>query len=87
MDIGEVKAKYGDRVAIVGNIDLDYTLTRGEPAEVDAEVKARIKAAGPGGGYIISSANSLTDYCKLENVYAMAAAVKKYGKYPLALDD
>ena len=52
------------------------------PAEgVDAEVKERIAVAGKGGGYILSSANSLTDYCKLENVQAMANALKKYGKY------
>lgn len=86
MDIGQVKRQYGNRVAIVGNIDLDYTLTRGTPEEVDAEVKERIRIAGPGGGYIISSANSLADYCKVENVWAMAAAIKRYGAYPIQLD-
>jgi hypothetical protein len=30
---------------------------------------------------MISSANSLTDYCKTENVLAMAEAVRKYGAY------
>ena len=40
-----------------------------------------MKAAAGGGGYIISSGNSLTDYCKIENVRAMAEAVGKYGKY------
>ncbi|MDI6812299.1 MAG: uroporphyrinogen decarboxylase family protein [Desulfitobacteriaceae bacterium] len=83
MDIGKMKREYGQRVAIVGNIDLDYTLPLGSVDEVDAEVKNRIMTAGPGGGYIISSANSLTDYCKLENVLAMSEAIKKYGKYPL----
>lgn len=83
MDLAAVKRAYGDRVCLVGNIDLDYTLTLGTPAEVEAEVKARIAAAAPGGGYILSSANSLPDYCKVENVLAMAAAVKKYGTYPI----
>ncbi|MDA8229564.1 MAG: hypothetical protein M0T74_18050 [Desulfitobacterium hafniense] len=83
MDIGRMKKEYGKRVCIVGNIDLDYTLPLGTEEEVDAEVKNRIQTAGPGGGYIISSANSLTDYCKLENVLAMSKAIKKYGKYPL----
>jgi uroporphyrinogen decarboxylase len=44
-------------------------------------VKERIEVAGKGGGYIISSANSLTNYCKTENVWAMSNALKKYGKY------
>jgi uroporphyrinogen decarboxylase len=83
MNIKEVKEKYGSRVCVVGNIDLDYTLTLGTPEEVDREVKERIAVAGKGGGYIITSANSLTDYCKTENVWAMSRAVKKYGSYPL----
>ncbi len=85
MDIGRMKREYGDRVAIAGNIDLDYTLTLGTPEEVDAEVRQRIATAGPGGGYMVTSANSLTNYCKTENVLAMARAIEKYGKYPLRL--
>ena len=81
MDINQVKARYGHRVCILGNIDLDYTLTLGTPEEVDKEVKEKIAALAPGGGYIITSANSLPDYCKTENVLAMAQAIKRYGKY------
>ncbi len=83
MDIGKMKKEFGPRVGIVGNIDLDYTLTLGTEEEVEAEVRNRIQTAGHGGGYIISSANSLTGYCKVENVFAMSRAVKKYGKYPM----
>jgi hypothetical protein len=81
MDIGRMKTEYGSKVCLIGNIDLDYTLTLGTAEEVDQEVKERIAVAGKGGGYIISSANSITDYCKTENVWAMANALKKYGKY------
>ena len=86
MEIKRVKTEYGNRICILGNIDLNYTLTLGTPEEVEKEVKERIAVAGPGGGYIISSANSLTDYCKPENVWAMAHAIKKYGRYPLDLN-
>ncbi len=86
MDLKTVKDLYGHRVCLWGNIDLGYTLTRGTPEEVDAEVKQRIKEAGPGGGFILGSGNGLPDYCKPENVWAMAKAVKKYGCYPLNLD-
>jgi uroporphyrinogen decarboxylase-like protein len=81
MDIGRMKTQYGSRVCLIGNIDLDYTLTRGTPDEVETEVRERIALAGKGGGYILSSANSLTDYCKTENVRAMAHALQTYGKY------
>jgi uroporphyrinogen decarboxylase len=81
MDIGMLKQKIGDRVCLVGNIDLDYTLTQGTPAEVEAEVRERIATVGPGGGYMISSANSITFYCKLENVRTMIAAIRMYAGY------
>ena len=81
MDIEAVKRSYGDRLCLVGNIDLHYTLTQGTPEEVEAEVKRRIEIVGRGGGYMISSANSITSYCKIENVWAMVEAIRKYGPY------
>jgi uroporphyrinogen decarboxylase len=81
MDIEEVKRLFGDRLCLVGNIDLHYTLTQGTPAEVEEEVRQRIEVVGKGGGYMISSANSLTSYCRLENVRAMVGAIRKYGHY------
>ncbi len=83
MDLKTVKELYGDRVCLWGNIDLNYTLTRGTPVEVEAEVKQRIADAGEGGGYIMGSGCDLPSYCKVENVRAMAKAVKRYGSYPL----
>ena len=81
MDIEAVKQAYGHRVCLVGNIDLHYTLTQGTPAEVEAEVKQRIATIGKGGGYMISSANSITSYCKVENVWAMVNAIRTYAPY------
>lgn len=81
MDIAELKRRYGTRICLVGNIDLHYTLTRGTPEETEAEVKKRIREIGRGGGYILASANSLTPYCKPENVLAMHRALLKYGPY------
>lgn len=85
MDIVDVKKRYGNKLAIFGNIDLEYTLTRGTPEEVDALVKQRIKELAPGGGYGLSSANSIPEYVKPENYKAMIVATKKYGKYPINL--
>lgn len=82
MDISEVKEKYGDKLCLTGNTDLHYTLTRVTTEYVTSEVEERIRAAGKNGGYIISSAMTLADYCKPENVLAMADAIKDYGEYP-----
>ena len=86
MDLKDAKAKWGDRICLWGNIDLVKTLPYGTVEEVEAEVKQRIKDAGAGGGYICASANSITDFCKIENVFAMTAAVKKFGSYPLEME-
>ena len=79
MDIDWVKQKYGRRVALVGNIFMS-DLVRKTPAEIDAQVRRRIESIGAGGGYIISSSNSLTDDMKPENVLAMRDAIRKYGQ-------
>ncbi len=83
LDIKEVKEKYGNKICLWGNIDLRYTLTRGTPEEVEAEVKKRIKEIAPGGGYILGSSNGLPEYCKIDNIWVMSKALKKYGKYPI----
>lgn len=83
MDIVQVKKDYGDRIALVGNIDLVYTLTRGTPEEVEAEVRQRIRDLAPGGGYCVASANSITEYVPVANYNAMREATVKWGKYPI----
>jgi len=83
MDIVEVKRRYGRRFCIFGNIDLEYTLTRGSVDDVEEQVKQRISELGPGGGYGLSASNSVPDYVKPENYRAMVAAAKRYGKYPI----
>ena len=82
MDIEAVKKQYGDRITLIGNIDLHYTLTEGTPEETREEVRRRIQALAPGGHYILASANSLPNYVKPENVKAMGEALLEYGSYP-----
>ncbi|MFH0797589.1 MAG: uroporphyrinogen decarboxylase family protein [Candidatus Omnitrophota bacterium] len=82
MDIGKLKKEVGDRLCLIGNIDLGYTLTRGTPEEVEEEVRQRIKDIAPGGGYCVGSSNTVTNYVPLENYQAMIEATLKYGSYP-----
>jgi len=79
MDIDSVQRQYGRRVALVGNIFMP-NLVHNTPAQIEAEVRQRIELIGAGGGYIISSSNSLTDDMKPENVLAMRDAIRKYGQ-------
>ncbi|MBD3183935.1 hypothetical protein GF312_16745 [Candidatus Poribacteria bacterium] len=83
MDIGDVKEKYGNRIALIGNIDCTELLTHGSPDEVTEAVKETIAKAGIGGGYILASSNSIHPGVKPENYKAMVDAARKYGRYPL----
>ena len=85
MDINEVKRKYGDKLALIGNIEVDK-LTRGTKEEVIKEVKKRIKEIGPGGGYCIGSSNSIPEWMNYDNYIAMIEAVLRYGNYPINID-
>jgi uroporphyrinogen decarboxylase len=84
MDIVEVKRKWGHHLALIGNIDLGHTLTRGAPQDVEAEVRERIRQVAPGGGYCIGSSNSIASYVPLENYRAMIEATRKWGAYPIS---
>jgi hypothetical protein len=84
MDLDYLKREYGDRCAFVGNIDIDL-LGRGSPEEVRQQVRERIAQLGPGYGYLMSSSNSITEYCLPENVVAMLEALEEYGAYPIDL--
>ncbi|MDP6118113.1 MAG: uroporphyrinogen decarboxylase family protein [Planctomycetota bacterium] len=81
MDIAEVKELYGDRVAIVGNIDCGALLCNGTPEQVREKVRWTIEAAGAGGGFILSSSNSIHSSVKPENYLAMAEACREFGNY------
>jgi len=81
MDIGKVKARYGERICLWGGVDLSYTLSLGTVRDVVEEVKDRIASAASGGGYILSSSNSYSTAVKFENFRMMVEAGKKYGRY------
>ena len=82
MDINQVKAKYGHRVCLVGNIFMDH-LVHKTPSDIEDEVRDRIEHIGKGGGYIISSSNSLQSSVNPKNYMAMVDEAKSYGRYPL----
>jgi uroporphyrinogen decarboxylase len=84
MDPALLKRRYGERLAFIGNINLD-TLCQGTPADVRNEVRERIAQMGPGYGYLLSSSNSIMPGCRPENVAAMVEALAEFGSYPLRL--
>lgn len=86
MDLGEVKKRYGHRVCLAGNINCGYTLSEAPLEQVVREVKEAIRVAGPGGGYIMMSSNSLHSSVRAENYRIMVETTQKLGRYPLDMN-
>jgi uroporphyrinogen decarboxylase len=81
MDLGEVKAMYGQCVALKGNVDCASLLTFGTTDEVIEATRVALGKGMPGGGYILSSSNSIHSSVKPENYAAMVNTLQKYGHY------
>jgi uroporphyrinogen decarboxylase len=71
MSLANVKRKYGKRLCLMGNIDLDNLLPFGTPEEVRKVVEETVRIGAAGGGYILSTCNVLTQDIPVENVFAM----------------
>ena len=85
MNLKYLKEVYGDKLCLIGNIDVSQLLPYGTKDDVINAVKQCISDAGKGGGYMLSACTDITNSCKLENVLTMISATKKYGEYPLKL--
>jgi hypothetical protein len=83
MDIGYLKQRYGQHLTLMGNIDCGRLLGEGTPEEVAAETRRVIRAAAPGGGFVLTSSNSIHRGVRVENYLAMLETVRKYGAYPI----
>ena len=84
LDIKEIKEKYGKKIAIFGNVDLDL-LARGNVEDVEERVKYLLKNIAPNGGYCLGSGNSIPAWVKFDNFKAMVDTCLKYGSYPINL--
>lgn len=81
MDIMEVKKHLLGKACVLGNIDCAELLVTGKKEEVILTVKDTIQKVAPGGGYMLTSSNSIHPGCNGENVVAMFEAAKAYGSY------
>ncbi len=72
-----VKQQYGDRIAVLGGIDVDF-LCRATEEEVRQRVRDTLTKCMPGGGYCLGTGNSVTNYIPLENYLAMLDEGRKF---------
>ncbi len=83
MDIVQLKKDYGDQLTLIGNVDCSTVLVNGPENAVREQTEMIIKKVGPGGGFLLSSSNSIHPGVKPEYYLAMLDAARQFGKYPL----
>lgn len=79
MDIIELKKNFGDKLCLIGNVEVDL-LARGSIEEVKTSVIKNIENVGFNGGYCVGSSNSIPEYVKLENFITMIETTKEFGQ-------
>jgi hypothetical protein len=83
MDIAQLKRDYGDRLTLIGNVDCSTVLVDGPIEAVSEQTRNVIAAAAPGGGFLLSTSNSVHPGVKPEYYLAMLETARAFGRYPI----
>ena len=78
MDPAGLKKRYGDRISFHGAIDEQQALI-GPLEGLEEEMKNRILALAPGGGYILAPTSNFQEDMPLENILNFVPLARKYG--------
>ena len=77
--VEETKAMYGDRIAILGGIDVDF-LCRSDEAAIRRRTRRVLEACHPGGGFCLGTGNSVANYVPLDNYLTMLDEGRRFGR-------
>jgi uroporphyrinogen-III decarboxylase len=80
VDLEDAKRRVGGRLFFKGNIDPVGTLLSKTRAEVRADALWRLKVGSRGGGYILSSACSVSPRVPPENLTVLVEASQEFGR-------
>ena len=78
-----LKKEFGDDLVFYSNLRNQTVMPNGSVSEVEREVKHKISALAPGGGYIMSGGHNIQADVPPENILAMVDATVQYGIYPV----
>ncbi len=84
-DSERLKKLYGKKLVFHGGLDNQGKFHTTKEAVIE-DVKNKIKAFAPGGGYLFASGHNIQANCPPENIIAIFETAKKYGKYPIQID-
>jgi uroporphyrinogen-III decarboxylase len=79
VDLEDAKRRVGDKIFFKGNIDPVNTLLGKTREQVREDALWRLKVGSPGGGYILSSACSVSPHVPPENLTVLVEASEQFG--------
>ena len=77
MPIGEIKAKWGNRIAILGGVDVNYLCTH-STSEIAEYTKRVLDECAEGGGFAIGTGNTVANYIPVDNYLALVETVHRF---------
>jgi uroporphyrinogen decarboxylase len=83
IDLAEVKRTHGHRLALMGNLHTTDVMLLGSVEDVRRESLKAIRAAGEGGGFILSTGDQCGRDTPDENIREMVRVAEEFGAYPL----
>lgn len=73
----EAKRKYGDKIALLGGIDVDF-MCRSNEGAIRRRVRETLDACLAGGGYLLGTGNSVANYIPVDHYLAMVDEGRNY---------
>jgi len=80
VDVRPLKKQYGGKLAFFGNIDV-RAIEDPDPRVIENEIKVKLEAAMPGGGYLFHSDHSIPIDVSFQKYQYVMELVEKYGRY------
>jgi uroporphyrinogen decarboxylase len=77
LSVTDFKARYGDRVAALGGVDMDK-LARLDEASLREHIRAILERCMPGGRFALASGNSIANYIPLQNYCIMLEESRRW---------
>lgn len=75
--VEEVHAKWGDRIGIVGGVDMDI-MAQGSERDVRKRAREILDACATKGRYVLGTGNSVANYIPIKNYKALVAEAREW---------
>ncbi len=79
--LADIKQRYGDRIALMGNLHTTDIMLRGSVAQVEAAARQAIDDAAAGGGFILSTGDQCGRDTPDANIRKLVEVCENYGRY------